>query len=209
MMEAFSKHFDALQDAILSMEVDNNVGKICKCHNAVGVYRCMDCWFPPILCDSCIKDSHVGNPFHRIQKWNGLYFDRTTLSKLGQVIGLGHHGALCPNRLQDSKGRAITVVHVNSIHQVLIKFCHCVNAPAEYNQLAKASLFPATVERPATAFTFHVLKEFHNLSLTSKIPAYDFINALVNMTNNAFPSEVPVSPFFLLPSSFQLMTINN
>jgi hypothetical protein len=157
----------------------------------------MDCLFPPILCGSCIKDSHATNPLHRIQKWNGFYFDRATFTELGQIIGLGHRGTLCPNRLPESKGRATTVVHINGIHQVRIEFCHCANAPAEHEQLAKAALFPATIERPETTFTFHVLKEFHNLSLTSKIPAYDFVNALTNMTNNAFPGKVLVSPFSL------------
>ncbi|KAF8326719.1 hypothetical protein F5887DRAFT_899624 [Amanita rubescens] len=190
-MEVFSNHFDTLQAAILSKEVDDNVGQICQCHNAVRLYRCMDCLFPPVLCSSCIKDSHATNPFHRIQKWNGCYFDRATLTELRQVIGVGHGGAFCPNRLPESKGRATTVVHTNGIHQIRIEYCHCVNAPAEYEQLAKASLFPATVERPETTFTFQVLKEFHNLSLSSKIPAYDFINALANMTNNAFPGKVP------------------
>lgn len=167
----------------------------------------MDCLFPSILCSSCIKDSHTTNPFHCIQKWNGLYFDRATFTELGQVIGLGHRGALCSNHLPESTGRATTIVHINGVHQVRVEFCHCVNAPAEHEQLVKASLFPATIERPETMFTFHVLKEFHNLNLTSKIPAYNFINALVNMTNNAFPGKVPVSAFFL--SSLQLMMINN
>ena len=193
------KHFDALQAAILSTEVDDDVGRICQCHNELALYRCMDCFLSPVLCGGCIVASHATNPFHRIQKWNNFYFGRAALSDLGQVVGLGHHGALCPNRPPESKGRATTVVHVNGIHQVRVEFCQCSKAPAEPEQLAKASLFPATVDRPATAFTFQVLKQFHILSLTSKIPAYDFVNALVDMTDNAFPDKVPVSFFFPPP----------
>lgn len=205
-MEQFSKHFDTLQAAILSTEVDDNVGQICQCHHEAALYRCMDCLFP-VSCGRCIVASHATNPFHHIQKWNGFFFGKTTLSELGQVVGLGHDGGLCPNRLLESKGRVTTVVHVNGIHQVRIEFCHCHKAPAEPEQLAKASLFPATVDRPATAFTFEVLKQFDILSLTFKIPAYDFVNALVNMTNSAFPDKVPVS--FFSPSLPQLMTNGN
>ena len=64
---------------------------------------------------------------------------------------------------------------------------------AEAEQLAKSSLFPASFERPETVFTFNVLKQFHILGSTAKIPAYDFFNTLVNMTDNAFPKNVPVS----------------
>lgn len=121
--------------------MDNNVGWISQCNNMVSLYHCMDYLFPPILCSSCIKDSHATSLFHRTEKWNGFYFDQATFTELGQIIGLGHYGTLCPNRLPDSKGRVTMVVHINGIHQVCIEFCHCVNAPAEHEQLVKASLF--------------------------------------------------------------------
>ena len=192
-MEQFSKHFESLQAAILSTEVDDRVGLPCQCQRDTALFRCMDCSFSPILCSFCVVTSHTNNPFHRLQKWVGSYFDQTALSDLGYIVGLGHYGTLCPNRLPDSKGRPTTVVHVNGIHHIRIQYCQCTDAPSELEQLAKSSLFPASIERPETAFTFDVLKEFHVLNSTSKIPAYDFFNALINMTNNAFPGNVPVS----------------
>jgi hypothetical protein len=195
-MEQFSKYFDSLQAAVLSTKVDDRVGLPCQCQRDVALFRCMDCSFSPILCSFCAVASHTSNPFHRLEKWTGSYFRRTTLCDLGHIIGLGHYGVLCPTRLPDSNGGPTTIVHVNGIHHVRIQYCQCADAPSELEQLAKSSLFPASIERPETAFTFNVLKEFHVLSSTSKIAAYDFFNALADMTNSTFPNDVTVS---LLP----------
>lgn len=197
MMGSFSKYFDVLQSAILSTEATDDVGQPCQCDKEIALYRCMDCSFSPVLCGTCVVASHVSNPFHHIQKWNGFYLHRISLSDLGHTIQLGHRSAACPSRLSGSKGRATTIVHVNGIHQVCIEYCRCVHALPEPEQLARSSLFPASFERPETAFTFSVLKQFHILGSTAKTPAYDFINALVNMTDNAFPKNVPVSKFYM------------
>ena len=126
MMEQFSKHFDSLQAAILSTETDDNVGQHCQCQGDAALYRCIDCSFSPILCGACIIASHASDPFHRMQKWNGLCFHRISLLDLGQTVQLGHHGAPCPNRLPGSTGRSTTVIHINGIHQVCIEYCHCI-----------------------------------------------------------------------------------
>ncbi|KAF8687043.1 hypothetical protein AX14_003749, partial [Amanita brunnescens Koide BX004] len=191
MMEQFSKHLHMLQAAILSTKADDDVGRHCQCEKEVALYRCIDCPFSPILCGTCIITSHSHNPFHHVQKWNGLHFHCISLLELGQTIRLRHHGASCSNRFPGSKGRTTTVVHTNSIHQVNIEYCHCIHSVSEAEQLARSSLFPASFKRPEMVFTFAVLKQFHVLGLTAKVPAYDFFNALVNMTNNAFPKEVP------------------
>ena len=194
-MEQFSKHLDKLQAAILSTEIDDDAGRLCECTKEVAVYRCVDCSFSRVLCRSCINETHYSNPFHRVQKWTGFFFERIPLSELGRSIKLGHRGQPCPNRLQGSEGRATKVVHSNGIHEVRVEYCHCFHAPSEPEQLAQSFLFPATLERPETVFTFAVLKQFHILGLTAKTSAYDFFNALVNMTNNAFPKKVPVSTY--------------
>ncbi|KAG5635468.1 hypothetical protein H0H81_011141 [Sphagnurus paluster] len=51
-------------------------------------------------------------------------------------------------------------------------------------------LFPATVRRPTTAFTFQVLKQFHLHHLESKESTYDFIGALRRLTDNVFAHQV-------------------
>lgn len=194
MMEQFSKYLDQLQAAIFSTETDDGVGRLCECTKEVALYRCADCSFPRVLCRTCINTTHSSNPFHHAQKWTGFFFERVPLSELGRSIKLGHRGKLCSNRLLGSEGRATKVVHSNGIHEVRIECCHCILALPEPDQLMQSSLFPATLERPKTAFTFAVLKQFHVLGLAAKISAYDFFNTLVNMTDNAFPNKVPVSP---------------
>ena len=42
-------------------------------------------------------EHHKLLPFHRIQKWNGTYFAKTTLHDQGYILHLGHHGGMCPD----------------------------------------------------------------------------------------------------------------
>ena len=193
MMEWFSKYLDQLQAAILSTETDNGVGQLCECTKEAALYRCANCSFPHVLCRTCINTTHSSNPFHHVQKWTGFFFERIPLSELGQSIKLGHCGKPCSNCCLGSKGCATKVVHSNGVHEVRIKYCHHIDALPEPEQLMQSSLFPATLERPETVFTFAVPKQFHVLGLVAKISTYDFFNTLVNMTDNAFPNKVPVS----------------
>ncbi|KAJ6550379.1 hypothetical protein DFH09DRAFT_1501297 [Mycena vulgaris] len=52
-------------------------------------------------------------------------------------------------------------------------------------QLLAVRLFPATFKQPQTAFTFTVLKQFHIQSLASKKSAYEYVEALCKLTDNA------------------------
>ena len=135
MMEQFSKHFDSLQVAILSTEVDDHVGLPCQYQRDAALFCCMDCLFSPILCSTCVITSHTNNPFHCLQKWGSSYFGQTALSDLGHIVGLGHYRTLCPNHLPDSKGCPTTVIHVNGIHHIRILYCQCTNAPSKLEQL--------------------------------------------------------------------------
>ncbi|RDB30334.1 hypothetical protein Hypma_007054, partial [Hypsizygus marmoreus] len=127
----------------------------------------------------CIIAAHKHLPFHFLQKWNGTFFQHVSLAELRLVITLGHYGDRCPNRLSTTPGRDTVVVHVNGVHQTCIEYCKCA-LQSEAQQLAQARLFPATMKCPETVFTFTLLKHFHISNLTSK-----------NLTNNAFPQEVP------------------
>jgi hypothetical protein len=102
----------------------------------------------------------------------------------------------CPNIAAASKGRAYTVVNTNGIHKININCCHCVDATDDAFQLTSAGLFPATIEKPETVFTFAALKDFHAHTLASKKSAYDHFAALRKLTNNAFPDQTPVSNLF-------------
>jgi hypothetical protein len=63
---------------------------------------------------------------------------------------------------------------------------------ALWEQLLDMKLFPATDERPKTAFTFHVLRHFHAFNLSAKMAAFDFHSAMTQLTDSVEPHKVPV-----------------
>ncbi|KAI6144300.1 hypothetical protein BKA82DRAFT_3926007, partial [Pisolithus tinctorius] len=69
---------------------------VCKAEGAP--YRCMDCAHRPLSCKTCCIEQHKLRPFHRVQKWNGRFFEDFTLWLVGLVLHLGHAGAPCPGR---------------------------------------------------------------------------------------------------------------
>jgi hypothetical protein len=54
-------------------------------------------------------------------------------------------------------------------------------------------LFPASHQRPETAFTFDALDHFYIDAMECKTAASSFIKKICRLTNNAFPHTVPVS----------------
>lgn len=64
-------------------------------------------------------------------------------------------------------------------------------------QLMRAKWFPATIDRPRTAFTFDVLNHFHHLTLQGKTTPWDFYNAIVHETDNTGLATPEVS--FIVP----------
>ncbi|KAG2108733.1 uncharacterized protein F5147DRAFT_576683, partial [Suillus discolor] len=59
-------------------------------------YKCHNCFAEPIFCTKCCRTQHARLPFHRMSQWNEDFFDRTTLTKLGVEIHLGHGGQPLP-----------------------------------------------------------------------------------------------------------------
>jgi hypothetical protein len=199
MMEHFAPHFDALQAGILSTHYHNKIGSSCSCGSEAAPYTCEDCFHPQVLCRTCIISTHVRHPYHHICEWSGSYFKRISLSSVGAALRLGHDGEKCPNRLP-RPGRNTVVVHTNGVHHIRIEYCQCEEIP-EAVQLTRSRLFPATIKRTETAFTFAVLDDFHMHSLTSKKSAMDYVDALRKHTSAAFPQQTPVSMAFPLRCS--------
>lgn len=197
MMQQFGEHFTRIQASILASNYDSRVQDKCKCGNSPAVYRCTECFQSEPSCSACMLRSHCWLPFHHVEKWNGSYFDKTTLDELGHTLFLGHNGHRCPNSDPKSRGRPFVVVHTNGIHRIHAQFCHCLNHPQDPYQLLAASLFPATMKHTETVFMFAVLKEFHAHMLASKKSAYDYFIALKHLTNGAFPDRAPVSTMFI------------
>lgn len=120
------------------------------------------------------------------QKWNGTFFEGTTLTALGHVVQLGHHTTdecAKPSRLFD-----LMVFDLAGVFRLVVRYCDCGNMGAsipKYIQLLRARWFPATIDRPSTAFTFGLLDFFHKLQNRNKCNAYDFYHTIVQRTNAA------------------------
>ncbi|KAI0083018.1 hypothetical protein BDY19DRAFT_901053, partial [Irpex rosettiformis] len=155
--------------------------------NRPASFRCMDCDGCSLLCEDCMVRDHRCRCLHAVERWNGKYFERTSLSALGLIVHLGHHGEKCPNA-----GRQVDkfiVGHVNGFHEVNVIFCACVSEHdglvPDWAQLMRYGWFPATRQRIATAFTFRMLEFFHELTLQAKTSLHDFHKTLSRITDNS------------------------
>jgi hypothetical protein len=197
------------------------------CNITPGIYRCKDCFKPHILCAACCVSAHLTSPFHRIQQFNGQYFERSDLDKLGLVLDLRPHTHDCcardghrdseeapgsedelsewedddihiPSNPSQQSGESIPIrsnliiVTSTGIFKRSVIWCRCANTPKPYVQLLRAELFPASFLRPSTAFTFEVLDHFRIDALECKTAAMNFMSKIVRISNEAFPSSVPV-----------------
>jgi len=157
-MAPFIEKLPLIQSSILKMKTHQDIGKPCSCGSALArLYRCQECFNSRMFCGSCVVSAHTHGAFHHIRKWVGTHFICTSLKELGLVITLGHSGDQCPNLSNTTHGRPTTVVHTNGMHETVIRYCHCLEAPLEPFQLIEAGLFPSTLDQPATTFTFEVL----------------------------------------------------
>ncbi|KAI6104906.1 hypothetical protein EV401DRAFT_2060714 [Pisolithus croceorrhizus] len=75
----------------------------------------------------------------------------------------------------------MTIVHTNGIFSHEVSVCSCPGR----------RLFPASISKPKTAFTFDVLDHFLIDALECKTSAMSFYQKLKRFTNNAFPERVP------------------
>jgi len=78
---------------LLDMNASKRVCIICKNE---AIWRCLDCLAGPDYCTECCRTSHCQDPFHRIERWTGVFYERSWLWKVGLVIHLGHNGDRCP-----------------------------------------------------------------------------------------------------------------
>jgi hypothetical protein len=60
------------------------------------VWRCLDCTDKTAVCVLCCRNAHKLDIFHRIEKWNGRYYQKGALWQVGVKIYAGHNGQACP-----------------------------------------------------------------------------------------------------------------
>lgn len=200
-----------------------------NCQGPSSLYRCRDCFGTNIWCRECCVSAHRRAPFHRIQMWNGSYFEQSDVLTHELIIDLTHFPDDCPsipsndetqiiNDRDDSDDAdefadgyqpsqpsgstahsgsrsTLTIIASTGIFKRSIRWCHCAKSSKQYVQLLlRAKLFPASFKNPKTAFTFEVLDQFRLDALECKTAAMNFMSKIGRITNEAFPSQVPVGP---------------
>ncbi|PBK63779.1 hypothetical protein ARMSODRAFT_893876, partial [Armillaria solidipes] len=146
------------------------------------LYRCEECLGTKLECGECILRHHGRQPFHAIQRWNGSSFHKVTLQSLGLRVQVGHEmGGRCVN--PKPAPADFTVIHTNGIHRLSLDFCWCEHRVAPWKQLLRAELFPATVDQPKTCASFRLLEQFQAVSGSGKVSAYEYHQALKQMTD--------------------------
>ena len=185
--------FNALAEDMLSWEsLPQAPGKCSGCLIKDALYRCTECWDTGSFCASCLIEAHKHLWFHWIERWNGQFFVRYDMASIGFVIYLGHHGLPCPGLARRQDPSNITICHTNGIHRCKLQYCNCSGALEKPHQLIRARLWPATLERPQTAFTIPLLRLHDHLWLISKVNANNFMKALQRLSNNMFPGTITV-----------------
>ncbi|KAF8137813.1 hypothetical protein K438DRAFT_1490615, partial [Mycena galopus ATCC 62051] len=150
-------------------------------------FRCKQCYGDELLCGNCMVTAHTRNPLHRTERWNGCFFEITSLKTLGLRVQLGHQpGDRCSEPVQLHS--EFVVLHTNGIHSVAVDARDCerrITAGGPEEQLQRVGWFPATDDRPRTCATTEVLNVFVTQTYQAKTTMYDFYAVLEKLTNNA------------------------
>ncbi|EPS93583.1 hypothetical protein FOMPIDRAFT_7649, partial [Fomitopsis schrenkii] len=184
-LKEWESRFDSILEDVLSSKIPTGVDSPCNCGQREAVVRCRDCLQARLECADCLVASHRHSPFHWIDVWNGGFLEKQDLSHLDFTLFLGHNGERCPFIRASMDSITYTVTHSNGVHRVRIHECWCPRRPGTVSQLLRAGLFPATLERPESAFTFDLLRQWDLHFLTSKKSAYDYFEALRRLTDNS------------------------
>jgi hypothetical protein len=100
-------------------------------------------------------------------------------------------------RWEKFEGDIMVIIDCGGVHQCHVRWCHCHDAPERHIQLLQHGLYPASLHRPRTAFTFQVLKYFWIDAVECKTSAMNFFSKLRRLTNYSMPHRVPVSVIYV------------
>ena len=158
-LREFSQVIDRILDILLQTEAPVNGGICPSCNVRQTMWKCSDCVGCTNFCNDCIKKCHSSLPYHRVERWTGIFFEPAWLCQANVVIHLGHGGLRCPSNMEHdsavvsdsehcpepSKGDAIygnglpklkgrdyhVVVDKSGVHRIRILPCSCAHAPKE------------------------------------------------------------------------------
>jgi CxC2 like cysteine cluster associated with KDZ transposases len=90
-------HRDNYLLELLSLEAGPDNNSCPSCLQDQASFRCYDCISSAAICQGCCLKIHCAQPFHRIEKWTGLFWQASDLDTIGIVLHFGHHGLPCPS----------------------------------------------------------------------------------------------------------------
>jgi hypothetical protein len=212
---------------------DQEPGICPKCgdEGSKATVKCLECSGNVRLCQNCTVSLHRQTPLHRVevsdkflgnderltylQKWEDGCFQRTSLAALGLVFQLNHSDGSCPVPI--SIHDPFVVIDMNGAHVLELKYCGCSKGSHlhRYQQLLREAWYPASYDRPRTAFTFDVLDTYHKLTLQGKLNLYDFYHGVLHKTDNCGRNKKIVSPLsfpadaLIILSLFSIDTMNS
>ena len=198
-----------------------------NCQQVSATHRCQDCFGTNLWCDSCCVSTHANVPFHRVQVWNGQFFEQLDLLLHHLTLDLLHYPDNCSSSPHLKESRTIsnldlsdhgsdssynhetqegsdrkacfrlqsnlTIVSSTGIFKRSVRWCNCARSSDQYVQLLlHAKLFLASFKMLQTVFTFEVLDHFQIGALECTMAAMNFMSKIQRITNEAFPSHVPV-----------------
>ncbi|KAK0437899.1 hypothetical protein EV421DRAFT_1907100 [Armillaria borealis] len=119
-----------------------------------NLFRCETC-SEFLECKACSLQRHARTPLHVLKRWNGRFWEDTTLKEMGLVFQLGHAGTECPI---PGLPQTLTILHVNG--------------------LMHNGWYPATMAEPRSCATFECLDTFRLLSVVANVNVRDYVSTL-------------------------------
>ncbi|KAG1849004.1 hypothetical protein F4604DRAFT_1935084 [Suillus subluteus] len=152
----------------------------------------------PIFCTKCCRVEHSLWPFHQISQWNGDFFERTTLTKLGIEIHAGHRGKPCPYHnweWEDMDDKGQYGPGTPGLGEDAPSAEVPLELPEAYDGEPDVFIEPgsgaAAQDFPETMFTFALLDDFILDNLECGTLAMNYYSKLKHITSSVFPHLVP------------------
>ncbi|XDV22763.1 hypothetical protein PO909_027590 [Leuciscus waleckii] len=172
--------WDAVKDDMLkvSFECSAPITTQCVVCQDHADYRCIECSTTAVFCEVCLKRTHR-NSLHLPEKWNNVYYEPSSLG-LFLFLPEGHDTHAVYTKVMK------VIVSTGRLCTVTVNMCAC---EPETCTLLRYGLWPATVEKPQTAFSIPLLELFVCLSLECQVSVEGFCNTL-RWKNNLTLAEV-------------------
>ncbi|KIN95845.1 hypothetical protein M404DRAFT_164813, partial [Pisolithus tinctorius Marx 270] len=204
-------HKEEFMRVLLELEAPPDPWNCISC-GTDGLYRCTDCLHQPMFCRECyITKSHFIWETSQTNRTCWIYWRDWALHILYRMPYYGEArktppstSGLTSKALEPSSKQPSQPVSVSSstqvpyitysytgVHFIPVHWCQCEAAESFRLQLLRAKLFPATFEKPSTAFTFAVLDDFVRDNLECGTSGMNYYSKLRQVTSGVFPHLVP------------------